>query len=91
LASSSKGKPEVGWGGAGGVADEDTAVGDDVVLLNSLRATTTPEEELSVLRGLPNVAWLATMSAERGATARETAGSRLPSAAGFGRFARCQS
>ena len=54
LASSSKGNPVVGCGGAGGVADVDAAVGEDTVLLKSARATTTPEEVFNVLRGLPN-------------------------------------
>lgn len=81
----------VGCGGAGGVAEDDIAVGDVAVSLKSLRATTTPEEAFNELRALPNVGWLIIVSVERGATARETAGNILPSTAGFGRFTRCQS
>ena len=55
LASSSNGNPEVGCGGTGGVADPDIAVDDGSGSLRSPRATTTPEEEFSVLRELPNV------------------------------------
>ena len=93
LASSSKGRPVVGWegGGVAGGKVDGTVGGEVVKFLTSPKATTTPELELRVFRGLPNWVGDAKVSEERGATARETAGRMLPSTAGFGRFTRCQS
>jgi len=59
LASSSKGRPVVGWAG-GSVADGkvDGIVGGEFVKpLASPKATTIPELALRVFRGLPNRVW----------------------------------
>ena len=60
----------------------------------SFTATTMPEFDESVLRGLLNVEEvpaLAPVAGGSGETARETPGRRPPSTAALGRFVRCQS
>ena len=59
---------------------------------SSPTATTIPEDDCSVLRGLPyDVAFIEISPGCRYAIARETAGRMASFGAGLGRFVRCQS
>lgn len=92
FASSSKGRP-VFCCDMDAVADCDSA-GPDVWDIISFTATTTPELEDSVLRGLLNTDEFPAFTSCKeglGETARETAGRIPPSTAALGRFVRCQS
>jgi hypothetical protein len=88
FASSSKGKPVDGVGVLGLCS-----AGTDGCDAGSFTATTTPELEARVLRGLLKADELAegSVAAGSGWTARDTAGRIPPSTAAFGRLVRCQS